>query len=500
MEAIPRRFGGRTASILNKCRILKRTGGIDSTIVTLNYSSELDDVSADLRRRGLLIDGIEIVNLDDCFPDPSNGPAEQIRHEIDEPGMEKIRDDSEEVYRYFENGVYRLYKRFDHAGRLIVRDWFNENRGRVRRDEFTVAGTIRRTTYMDLHLNRPRQQIYYRANGVPYLNKWLVVNPDQTIRVERVTEFDQNGRPVRVLQSDTEQIHRNLDHLIGSDHAFLIVESRRADPAILRYRRPNVKRLYVLHNPHLLAPGNDPTRARATYQPLLGQRDAATVFLTEAQRTDFLAADPAQRRTWVIPHPVATVRIPEDDERDPDLVVMVTRFDQQKQLGDAIEAFARVLDVVPSARLEIYGRGADQVPLQQQIDALGLSARVTLKGYTPDAPRVLRRASVSLLTSRFEGLPLALLESLANGCPVVSYDIKYGPSDILDDGVDGFLVPARDRVRLAARVIEILTDPALRRRMSEAAGEIGTRFGEDPFLARWSVVFDALDSEGWDEA
>src|SRR3954447_12887974 len=145
--AIPRNFGGRTASILNKCRLLKELGGVDSIIVTLNYSSEVDDIASALRRRGLLVPGVEIVNLHDYFDEQSTTVAEPVRHEVDEPGMEKIRDPDQEVYRYYENGVYRLYKRFDSEGGLIVRDCLNETRGRTRRDEFNHNGTIRRTTY-----------------------------------------------------------------------------------------------------------------------------------------------------------------------------------------------------------------------------------------------------------------------------------------------------------------------------------------------------------------
>jgi hypothetical protein len=175
--AVPRNFGGRTASILNKCRLLKELGGVDSTIVTLNYSAEVDDIAADLRRRGLLVDGVEIVNLHDYFDEQSTGVADPVEHTVEEPGMQSIRDPDQEVYRYYADGVYRLYKRFDRRGRLIVRDWFNENRARTRRDEFNDNGTLRRTTYMDLHYNKPRQEIYYRADGAPYMNKWLAVDP-----------------------------------------------------------------------------------------------------------------------------------------------------------------------------------------------------------------------------------------------------------------------------------------------------------------------------------
>ena len=498
--AVPRNFGGRTASILNKCRLLKELGGVDSTIVTLNYSSEVDDIAADLRRRGLLVDGVEIVNLHDYFDEQSTGRSEPVHHEVDEPGMSKIRDPDQEVYRYYENGVYRLYKRFDHAGRLIVRDWFNENRGRTRRDELAVDGTIRRTTYMDLHYNKPRQEIYYRADGTPYMNKWLVVDPaSRTTSVERITMLDEHGAPYQVLLSNVELIQSYLDRLIGDDHAFLSVESRRSDGETLTYLRPNVKQVYVLHNPHLALPFDDLTAIRPSYKPMLDRRAShgAVVFLTNAQRADAEAVYGPQDNFAVIPHPVAPVPQVPFEQRDPDLVVMLARLDVQKRVQHAIAAFAHVVKALPQARLEIYGQGPETARLQQVIDDLGLRANVRLAGYTKNPAEVYRRASCSLLTSRFEGFGLVLLESLGHGCPVVSYDVKYGPADIVADGVNGFLVGPAMQQQMARRVVEVLTDTALRRRLSENASQLRTEFGEETFVARWSELFHTLDDQGW---
>jgi glycosyltransferase involved in cell wall biosynthesis len=500
--AIPRNFGGRTASILNKCRLLKEIGGVDSTIVTLNYSSEVDDIAADLRRRGLLVDGVEIVNLHDYFDEQSSGVAEPVHHEVEEPGMEAIRDPDQEVYRYFENGVYRLYKRFDHQGRLIVRDWFNENRGRTRRDEFNPNGTIRRTTYMDLHHNKPRQEVYFRADGTPYMNKWLRVDPaSMTSSVERITMLDERGAPYEVLLSNVELIQSYLDRLIGDERCFLTVESRRSDGETLTYDRPNVKHVYVLHNPHVAPPFDDLTAIRPSYRPVLDQREThgAVVFLTNAQRADAEAVFGEHENFAVIPHPVAPVPPVPFEERDPDLVVMLARLDAQKRVPHAIASFAHVVRARPGARLEIYGQGPEQGALQRLIDDAGLRDNVRLAGYTKDPGEVYRRASCSLLTSRFEGFGLVLLESLSHGCPVVSYDVRYGPADIVADGVNGFLVGSAMQQQMARRVVEILSDEPLRRRLSANAAQVRTEFSEETFVARWSELFHRLDDEGWPE-
>ena len=501
--AIPRNFGGRTASILNKCRLLKELGGVDSTIVTLNYSSEVNDIADELRRRGLLVDGVEIVNLHDYFDEQSTGVADPVEHTVEEPGMQSIRDPDQEVYRYYADGVYRLYKRFDRRGRLIVRDWFNENRARTRRDEFNDNGTLRRTTYMDLHYNKPRQEIYYRADGTPYMNKWLAVDPvSRTSSVERITMLDEHGAPYQVLLSNVELIQSYLDRLIGDAPTFLSVESRRSDGETLTYLRPNVKHVYVLHNPHIAPPFDDLTAVRASYKPMLERRDThgAVVFLTNAQRADAEATYGEHDNFFVIPHPVAPVPQVAFEERDPDLVVMLARLDSQKRIPHAIASFAHVVKALPRARLEIYGQGPDAAALQQQIDELGLRASIKLAGYTKNPAAVYERASCSLLTSRFEGFGLVLLESLSHGCPVVSYDVKYGPSDIVADGVNGFLVGSAMQQQMARRVVEVLTDDNLRRRLSENAAKPRTEFSEESFVARWSELFHRLDEEGWETA
>ncbi|MGB2977793.1 MAG: glycosyltransferase [Propionicimonas sp.] len=498
--AIPRRYAGRTSSVLTKTKLFSELG-VPCEILTMNYSAELDDVTAEIRARGALGENVKIVNLHESFSGMATGPVgDPVAHPVEEPGMEFIKDKDAAVYRYFENGVYRLYKRFDYAGRLLIRDWFNENRGRTQRDEFGLDGRLRRVTYFDLHYNKPRQEVYYRPDGTAYMNKWLVVNPtDLTTDVERITLFDEQERPTKVVRSHVQLIQEYLDRMVGTDRVFLSVESRRTDPETLGYHRPNVKQVYVLHNPHTLPPFNDPRKVRPSYRPLLDQRDevGAIVFLTNAQRADAEARFGTRKNFRVIPHPVSVPTLDPAITRDPNLVVMLARLDQQKQLDEAIRAFALVVKRVPAARLEIYGRGPDEKALRALISQLGLEASVKLAGYTTNPGEVYQRGAVSLLTSKFEGFGLVLLESLSYGCPVVSYDLKYGPSDIITDAETGFLVRRGDRQSLAEQVVKLLTDTPLREGMSAAGRASVSAFSPAAFTARWASLFRGLDAEGW---
>ena len=498
--AIPRRYAGRTASVLVKAKAFAERAGVPCEILTMNLSAELEDITREIELRGALGAGVKIENLYDHFMRGALS-SEPVIHPVEEAGMGAIKDPDAQVFRYYRNGVYRLYKRFDNEGRLLIRDSFNENRGRTRRDDFGPDGRIRRTTYYDLHYNRPRQEVYFRPDGTAFMNKWLVVNPaDMSTSVERVTLFDEEERPSKVLTSHIELIHEYLDRVIGDDHVFLTIESRRTDPEVLGYRRPNVKRISVLHNPHTMPPFTNVRRIRPTYQPVLEHHaDAdAIVFLTAAQRGDAEAKYGAQANFAVIPHPVQLPAMDVTQPRDPNLVVMLARLDPQKQLDHAIRAFKKTLIGAPTARLEIYGRGPDETSLRELIRTLHLEDSVELKGYTTDPAAVYRRASACLLTSQYEGFGLVLLEAIANGCPVVSYDISYGPADIVEDGVTGYLVPQGDLSAVASALIRIVQDSGLRDRLSASCRASAERFTEDAFLARWAYLFNQLDAQGWD--
>lgn len=497
--AIPRNYGGRTASILTKTKLMS-DAGVASEILTMNYSAELADVTEQLRERGVLGELVSVVNLHEILGGSGDPTAAPVEHPIEIEGLvwEKMRD--QPVYRYYADGVYRLFRRYDRHGRLLLEDHFNPNRARTRRDEYTSDGRIRRTTYFDLHYNRPRQEVYFRPDGTAYMNRWLIVNPaDLSLEVERVTLFDEDGAITRVLHTYDDVVREYLDRVVGDDHVFLTIESRATDKETLPWQRPNVKQVYVLHNPHVRAPFTDPTLLRPIYRPLLEARDqvAATVFLTEAQRADAEAVFGTTPSWKVIPHPAR----PTTDAgvaRDPKLAVMLARLDQQKQLNHAIRAFAHVVARVPDARLEIWGQGTDQKALAALIKELGLGASVKLMGYTRNPDEVYQRAAVTLVTSKYEGFGLVILESLLNGCPVVSYDLSYGPSDILTDGVNGYLVPAGGIKRLAAKVADVLSDPALQARLSAGTVDVRERFSPEVFLARWSALFNELDAQGWD--
>lgn len=173
-------------------------------------------------------------------------------------------------------------------------------------------------------------------------------------------------------------------------------------------------------------------------------------------------------------------------------VIAVGRYCYQKALDRLIDAWSIVCQSVSDWKLYLVGDGEDRVSLQQQIEKLGLSDKVILGRAETDMPSVYTDASILALSSRYEGLPMVLLEAQAAGLPIVSFECKCGPRDVLTDGEDGFLVKEGDVETLAAKIRELIIDEDLRRRMGAEAYKNSERFSEEKVMTQWVELFNEV--------
>lgn len=290
-----------------------------------------------------------------------------------------------------------------------------------------------------------------------------------------------------------------LDRLASRSGALVFAETPLTYPLLARMRNPRAARVYMIHLAHLSAAATRlPTALQAANGPLTTRfarlSDATMraadriVVATEGQRRDFLMRWGPDLPVAVIPFPAYPTMIPPERPYDLRLVVVVGRLDYFKRLDDALRTMARVLAKVPDARLEIYGVGADLERLRSIAEKLGIAGSVIFRGYTTDPLGVMAGAACMISTTRREAMGLTVLESLSVGTPAVVNDIRYGPGEIVRDGVDGFVVPAGDLKAAARAVIRLLTDSNLRARMSQAAREVTTRYSVAAHEQAWLAL------------
>jgi GalNAc-alpha-(1->4)-GalNAc-alpha-(1->3)-diNAcBac-PP-undecaprenol alpha-1,4-N-acetyl-D-galactosaminyltransferase len=194
-------------------------------------------------------------------------------------------------------------------------------------------------------------------------------------------------------------------------------------------------------------------------------------------------------RVEVIPNALRALPLPLAP-REP-WIVSAGRLEPVKGYDVVLAAFACVASELPAWRLVIVGEGSLLERLKQQADEIGIADRVDWLGYRNDVERVLERASVVALASRYEGFPNVLLESLGMGTAVVATDCRSGPSEMIIEGENGLLVPVDNVAALAGGMRRLATDPALRHALGTRAMEIRSVYAQPAVMARWSALLNS---------
>ncbi|QZY30050.1 glycosyltransferase family 4 protein [Nocardioides coralli] len=200
---------------------------------------------------------------------------------------------------------------------------------------------------------------------------------------------------------------------------------------------------------------------------------------------------PTAVRTDVIPNPIPFT-IGEPAPLTSKVVVAAGRLTMQKGFERLISAWAPLVGTHPDWRLDIYGEGGLHDDLAAQIADLGLGDRVRLAGVTPEFEARLAEASIYAMSSRFEGLPMVLLEACSKGVPPVSFDCPEGPRQLIEDGVNGLLVPEGDIPALTDGLRRLMDDAALRRRLGAGALETARNYQVEAVADRWLELVDEV--------
>lgn len=174
-------------------------------------------------------------------------------------------------------------------------------------------------------------------------------------------------------------------------------------------------------------------------------------------------------------------------------VLAVGRLSHQKGFDRLIEAWRDAVAANPGWTLEIVGSGELHDELKRQIEENGVADSVVMTSGCSDMPAKYREASILAMTSRYEGLPMALIEGQACGLPIVAMDCKCGPRDVVTDGSDGFITPQGDTATFADRLSQLMSDADLRVRMGAEARRQAKRFDPDKIMTRWMEIFRELE-------
>lgn len=385
--------------------------------------------------------------------------------------------------------------------------------GVVRRQEVTSVNA-RRTRRVSLFDDRGRRtESWLYVDGLPVVASTIDPGTGRWVRSDYIAEgryrwatveYDPPlGTAPATLHTTGEQtdvgtvLARWLDRKFAAwDQVVVFADGENVwQRGLRRMRHPGVRGVSVLHNSHLAAPYD----ASADTKPHWGgffddlTNVHTMVCLTGRQRED-LVERYGDLSLEIVHHAVPAPRELPKVTRGRHLV-FIGRLAEQKRIEHLLQAFATALTEVPDARLVIYGSGPEEDHVRRWIFELGLDGAVEMRGHTTDPLGAFAEARAAVMTSRYEGLPLTLTEGMAVGTPFIAYDLNYGPAEVIRDGVDGYLVPTGDVEAFAERIVAVLRDDALARRLSEAAREVVDRFSTDRYQRSWTRVLHAVADE-----
>ena len=212
------------------------------------------------------------------------------------------------------------------------------------------------------------------------------------------------------------------------------------------------------------------------------------VVLTEEDKD----AWPELKNNRVIPDPLSFLptKYSELKERR---VIAVGRYVYQKGFDLLLQAWSKIEKLYPDWQLVIFGDG-DRTPYENQMKALGVDDnRCHLNGPTSNVQHEYINSSIFVFSSRFEGFGMVLVEAMACGLPVVSFDCPCGPKDIIKDGEDGILVENGNIDLLASSLSILINDEFLRKSMSKAGQKNAQRFNIVHIAEQWRDLFESLN-------
>lgn len=472
--------GGLTYSVMLRADVF---ASISKKVIVFTYGFD-DDYQGSLKYWQDKLTNFAKIEFINIFEDDTSETLISDYIKATLKGNESRIPDKNNVlgYRVFVNGAYSRYELYGKDGRLSSIDHFEAPWTRVSKSIFSKQGARMVEHYMDKTTNKISFSAYYTSSGKPvYSCKYNLETGKVNTFFDHINKKEANN--INVLIADwVEKICQ------ANNNVALFIDNRElvgycTDLSVQ-------KTIFVLHSSHLSSPCDDLNKIDDSMKPVLNNLDKLDniIALTKLQKEHLskIIGEHANK-IKVINHPQLSVEPEKQQSVDfhNHIISSIARYHPAKNLSEAIKAFKIVVAAIPDAIYNIYGYGPEEQKLKALIKELGLENNVFLKGFTTNVEEVYQNSCATVLTSRYEGQPLVIGESMSYGVPVISYDITYGPSELITDGIDGFLVKKYDTYALAEKILLLLLNKEKRQEMSINARKISEKISVDQFKKSW---------------
>ncbi|MBU1042441.1 MAG: glycosyltransferase family 4 protein [Proteobacteria bacterium] len=350
--------------------------------------------------------------------------------------------------------------------------------------------------------------------GAQYVMTWLaetLVSHGHTVSLHcfdtvECQPFFPLHRDIKLLRLGLASPSSNISQALMTNYARVrglrqSVLEQRPDVALSFMTEMNVLALLALSDkvPVVVSERVNPVRHNigpiwSSLRRIAYQRATAVVVQTQDILPFFSRR--LRNRCTVIPNPVFPPQhgaLPHAHLKRP-IIVGLGRLQHQKGFDILLRAFAATREAHPEWSLVVYGEGPQLQELQDLCTRMGLNAQEIFPGVTHQAGAILAQADIFVLPSRFEGFPNALCQAMAAGVACIATNCESGPSNVIDQEVNGLLVPVEDEQGLTTTLARLMEDDGLRLRLGQRATEVLIRFAPDNVAEIWERLLSNIST------
>lgn len=394
-----------------------------------------------------------------------------------------------------EQGRYVAYAHFaakDYR-QLVYVNYFDSDHQKVKRDIYDSRGFLSQTKFLK-EQQRVQAEVFFNRDGQIKIEKtYQEVNAQTVLKRIMLKDFQQ-----RDWYFDTEEEFQTFffNTLYEQGDIYFCDKNGYIGQAMAN-TADNVTVCAVFHSTHARQQTDVlGSPLKSSYRVPLSQPGKFDRFIvsTTLQKQDLRARFDNLPPIDVIPVGYIQPVTVDLQQKKRHRIIGVARFSPEKQVLHQIQVVNRLVAEFPDVELHLFGFGSrpEEQKLRDYVREHHLEQHVFFRGFVTDLSSEYAQASLQMVTSNEEGFSLATLEALSFGVPVISYDIRYGPTELIEDGVSGNLVERDNVDQLYSAVRSYLQNPQLQEAYMQNSLRLAKRYTEEATKEKWQHLLAAL--------
>lgn len=463
---LPISHGGRTQALLRRIKLIDEEFGLPTKILTTNYHGNYPSIYKRFLKDNKITENIEFENMYEwlsnfkLFNIPKTLITRNPKYIKTKRKIKGLKHefgvDQSEVHYYENNSYVKFRKYYGQSDILQYEDYISPLTGlKYERHEYNLYGLLHRKTFYVNNSTLKHSDELIDVNGSVYCKRYF--NDKNNNKMNFIELYDQ-GKVINTFKNDKALAEYYFQERF-EDRDIVFNDARFLDVPLIKQTN-QTKNVLVFHSSHLLD-----GQVKKSYKYALehsGNVDKYIV-LTSQQMRDIQENYPIEdQRFELIPHFLELTHKKHDNNaKQEDRFIYIGRFSNEKQMDHLIKAYRKFLESGHQTKLRLFGRDEDnQMTMMKELIAeYHLEDMIEISKYTKQPLVEFEKSKASLLTSKYEGFGLTIMESIEMGCPVVSYNVRYGPNEIIHNGENGYLIEPNNIDQFAQRMIEIIEHP-----------------------------------------